>query len=444
MRALLLAGARLPDGAPAAALRVAGLSLLERALFVARDAGVTSAVVVADAALHGGLRAAVRRQDVGVELTFADPASERDRILAGLGVGDPVAVVAADVAHTRHASPALKGARPGDVLLEEKPESGGGPDALRLGAGRTWLGLAVLGPERLGGLLEAAARDPAGGAAGALGAELSGGGARGVPVPGLAWQLVRGAADAKAARRMLFGSLVKPADGWISRHLNRPISLSVSRVLVGLPVHPNHLSVLVFLISMAGCACVAWGDHYWLPILGAFLVQWGSILDGCDGELARLRYQGSLLGAWLDNAGDDLTTVVYSIAVAVNLGRFGHSPVWTWLGAATAVFALIAIAVSYTYIVSIGSGCVQDFPSNVERAAVARTPLRKLWGFIAYLSKRDTMDLIFLGLAVLGLLEVIATLFFLGAAATCFVFVRRRVEMRREARAGVSEGCGGA
>jgi len=327
------------------------------------------------------------------------------------------------------------------VLVDEHPGSQGVPDDLHLAGGASWPGLAVLEPDRLGGLLDAVAGDKTRAPAAALQAELSAGRARAVPLPGLAWQAVRDAAGAAAARRMLFRSLVKPADGWISRHLNRPISLSVSRLLVGLPVHPNHLSVLVFAISMAGCACVAWGDHYWLPILGAFLVQWGSILDGCDGELARLRYQGSLLGAWLDNAGDDLTTVVYSIAVAVNLARFGHSPLWTWLGTATAVFALTAIAVSYSYIVSIGSGCVQDFPSNIERAATAQTPLRKLWGFIAYLSKRDTMDLIFLGLAVLGLLEVISTLFFFGAAATCFVFVRRRLEMRREARAGVPPSC---
>ena len=93
MQGLLLAGVRLPDGAPAAALRVAGLSLLERALFVARDAGVTSAIVAADRSLHAALRSAVRRKDLGVELDFADPAADRDRIREKLAGGGPVAVL---------------------------------------------------------------------------------------------------------------------------------------------------------------------------------------------------------------------------------------------------------------------------------------------------------------------------------------------------------------
>jgi phosphatidylglycerophosphate synthase len=434
MRGVLLAGSRLPDGTPAAAVLVAGLSLLERSAFVARDAGVTEAVVLAERSLHDRLVAAVRRKDLGIALRFADPSTDRDDILGSWTDGPPVAVLQVDIAHTRHASGVLKAAQSGDVLADERPRPADGTDDLLLGADRTWIGLAVLEPSQLGGLLDAVARKPARGALPALEAELSAGTSRDRPAAPLAWQAVRSAQDAKTAQQMLFRSLVKPADGWISIHLNRPISMSVTRLVVNLPVHPNHFSILVFAISMLGCAAIAWGDHYWMPIVGAFLIQWGSILDGCDGELARVRYQGSLLGAWLDNAGDDLTTVFYSIAIAANLTRFDHSALWTWAGAATAMMALVAIAVSYTYIISIGSGCVQDFPSQIERASVASTPLRKLWGFLAYLSKRDTMDVLFLCLTVLGLLEVIATLFFLGAAGTCFVFVKRRIEMHHQAR----------
>ena len=44
----------------------------------------------------------------------------------------------------------------------------------------------------------------------------------------------------RAAERALFRSLRKPQDGWTSRHLNRYISLSISRWLVKTPLRPNQ------------------------------------------------------------------------------------------------------------------------------------------------------------------------------------------------------------
>jgi CDP-L-myo-inositol myo-inositolphosphotransferase len=34
--------------------------------------------------------------------------------------------------------------------------------------------------------------------------------------------------------------------------------------------------------------------------LGGLLAQFASVIDGCDGEVARLKCQGSLYGGWLD------------------------------------------------------------------------------------------------------------------------------------------------
>ena len=38
-----------------------------------------------------------------------------------------------------------------------------------------------------------------------------------------------------------------------------------------------------------------------------------SILDGCDGELARVRLQQSKLGAWLDTFVDDVLNVLITV-----------------------------------------------------------------------------------------------------------------------------------
>jgi len=61
--------------------------------------------------------------------------------------------------------------------------------------------------------------------------------------------------------------------------------------------------------------------------LGGLLVQIQSVLDGCDGEISRLKYLRSRSGEWLDQVFDD----------AVNLGCFAASG-WT-LFRAGSVFA---------------------------------------------------------------------------------------------------------
>jgi hypothetical protein len=74
---------------------VAGLSLLERALFVARDAGARRALVVAERSAHEKLRAVLRRSDHGLELFFLDPRSDYSRVLLLLARSAPGVLTAA-------------------------------------------------------------------------------------------------------------------------------------------------------------------------------------------------------------------------------------------------------------------------------------------------------------------------------------------------------------
>jgi hypothetical protein len=104
--------------------------------------------------------------------------------------------------------------------------------------------------------------------------------------------------DRMAARRaegLLFRSLRKPQDGWTSRYLNRHLSLALSRLLVKTPLRPNQVSVAILGVGIAG-AVVASEGTYGALVLGAFLFQAQSVLDGCDGEMSRVTYRGSLLG----------------------------------------------------------------------------------------------------------------------------------------------------
>lgn len=104
----------------------------------------------------------------------------------------------------------------------------------------------------------------------------------------------------RPAEEMLLKGLIHPKDGLISRHLNRKISLRISRLLASTRVTPNQITVISFLICALSAFCFALG---W-PWAGGLLAQFSSILDGVDGEIARLKWQQSAYGELFDSILD--------------------------------------------------------------------------------------------------------------------------------------------
>ncbi|GGK30225.1 CDP-alcohol phosphatidyltransferase [Caldalkalibacillus thermarum] len=106
------------------------------------------------------------------------------------------------------------------------------------------------------------------------------------------------------AEHMLLKSLVPDKDGLISRHLNRKVSLQITKRLASTPVTPNQVTVASFIVSLASALSFAAG----FPLVGGLLAQFSSILDGVDGELARLKFlqsqYGGLVDAILDRYAD--------------------------------------------------------------------------------------------------------------------------------------------
>lgn len=103
----------------------------------------------------------------------------------------------------------------------------------------------------------------------------------------------------KAEKALLRGLRSKRNDGPISRYLNRPVSIRISRYLVQFPITPNQISLLSFLLSIFGAGLFFIGGYPAL-LAGGILAQLASIIDGCDGEIARLKFQGSAFGGWFD------------------------------------------------------------------------------------------------------------------------------------------------
>jgi CDP-L-myo-inositol myo-inositolphosphotransferase len=103
----------------------------------------------------------------------------------------------------------------------------------------------------------------------------------------------------RAENALLINMQGKVNDGLVARYFNRPLSFRISRRLVNYPITPNQISLFSFLCSMLAAGLLALGGYPAL-FLGGVLAQFASVIDGCDGEVARLKFQSTPYGGWLD------------------------------------------------------------------------------------------------------------------------------------------------
>src|SRR5258706_14082871 len=118
------------------------------------------------------------------------------------------------------------------------------------------------------------------------------------------WQRVLNEQQRRLAERKLDSWLVKPTDGIYAR-MNRRISIPISRQIIPFAITPNMVSLFTLGVSFAAGAFLALGG-YWNMLTGAILSWLSSVLDGCDGEVARLKLQESAFGCWLETICDNL------------------------------------------------------------------------------------------------------------------------------------------
>jgi len=129
----------------------------------------------------------------------------------------------------------------------------------------------------------------------------------------------------------LMDGLRKDTDGFMAKYFDRRISMAVTRRLLDTPVRPNHLTIVSTLIGLTGGLLFFFAVRR-LELLGAFLIWLHTVLDGCDGEMARLTFRESSWGAWLDFWGDNVVHVALFLGLAVGqLHRYRWAPVLGFL-----------------------------------------------------------------------------------------------------------------
>jgi len=102
--------------------------------------------------------------------------------------------------------------------------------------------------------------------------------------------------DLKRAEKALLKQLIKEDDGIISKNINRKISLRISSYLSSFNIDPNAISIASFSLSIAASFLFLLHSY----ILAGILAQISSIIDGVDGEIARLKFKTTKFGGFFD------------------------------------------------------------------------------------------------------------------------------------------------
>lgn len=229
---------------------------------------------------------------------------------------------------------------------------------------------------------------------------------------------VRSAADAQEATARLFATLRKPfgrqGDGLTAYYINRPISLSLSRHLIHTPLRPNHVTTFSLILGLFGAACIGTGSWQGMA-LGGLLTQVVSVIDGIDGEISRMKLLSSLQGQWFDSISDDIiklaTFIGFGMAAAKNFPGALY-PAVTTVGA---LFVLITVGWMYSDLIKAGVGSLNNHKWGFESEETNVHPiLRQIFTAASYFLKRDTYTLILAISAMLGLARASFWAMFVG------------------------------
>lgn len=121
-------------------------------------------------------------------------------------------------------------------------------------------------------------------------------------------------------------------EDFLNRHLYHPLSHKLAQWLVPTPVTPNMVSVTGAAVIV--CAAVAYSEPGWpiTALLGLLLHMSWHVLDGADGDLARMSGRSSPRGELVDGICDYVGHIVLYVALgsiaAQQIGTAGWALMW--------------------------------------------------------------------------------------------------------------------
>lgn len=229
--------------------------------------------------------------------------------------------------------------------------------------------------------------------------------------------------------------------GLVAKYLNRPFSIRITRMIIKYKfITPNFVTIFDFFIGLAGLSLFLI-PSYWSAVIGAVILHFNSIVDGVDGEVARLRHESSKLGANLDSFSDETLGALLYVVTGYHLMITGGVEWFTALTGGKEWFFYMGLftgVISYTYAMvnfhsrrkKGGIGFYYWWDLNKPVKVLSRKPT--LMFYLKRLLWRDSILFIFMLLTIFNVLDYFLMVSFIPAAVNALLMFIHIVIIRAE------------
>lgn len=123
--------------------------------------------------------------------------------------------------------------------------------------------------------------------------------------------------DLREANKLVERSMLKEGDGIISKNINRKISTKITRAIVKYDsITPNIITLISFILGILSSILF----FMKIFILAGIMAQICSIVDGCDGEVARIKNMKTKFGKVFDALTDRIADMLIVLGMLFAYG----------------------------------------------------------------------------------------------------------------------------
>ena len=260
------------------------------------------------------------------------------------------------------------------------------------------------------------------------------------------WQYVDNFAEIHACEKAFLRRAGKPQDGIVSRLINRPISRTITRVLLRYQITPAAWTLSMLVLPVASFFVLLRGD-YFAFLVGVAIFQIYSVLDGCDGEIARAKYLESEKGGRLDTWTDIFGGFIFVFGLGYGLYRKHSAAANAWYYVLQAIACVLLIAINEWRLrggrsernVPVDALVPTLYPRHqelIQHSGILLLGEKLVW-WLVQLTKRDISIFVFFLLAAASRPEWILPLWI---AATAAVLVLAEIARWKRAHSSLRNG----
>ena len=185
----------------------------------------------------------------------------------------------------------------------------------------------------------------------------------------------------------------RQSGGIVAQTINKRISIPLSRLLAHAGIHPNVITLTNYALGLFGVYLLLDTSHT-ANIAAGLIIQAVSIIDGCDGEVARMKIRFSKLGGILDTVCDHSLAILIIAAATRRVYMAFNIEIFIVIFSLITLGVIAIIGWNTVYLVKYSSsysfsGFSKEFLSPLSKTSF----LAKLISILQYCVRKEVYSL---------------------------------------------------